>query len=434
MDGQQTSSAADELRAAVDTLMSVELAAMSSAEVTTLLVDLETQRRRLDAVDQRMLAEIGERGVAGEYARTSTPDLLITLLRVTPREAKARVERAQDLGPRRAITGEPLEPLFPAVANAGQRGELSAHHADVITDCLEHVSRVQPPHAVSVAEDLLVEAARHEHPKQLARTAALLLARLDPDGAEPREDEANRRRAFTLAKRPDGSAIPRGDWTAELVAAWEAIFGALAAPVPDEDGSDKRTPAQRRHDAMAEAARRLLRSDSLPPAGGAPVTILARTTMNELAAGVGVAVTGSGATLSVAQLLQLSADARVVPVICNDVGGVLAYGRERRLASRGQRLALAARDGGCSFPGCDRPAAWAEVHHIRAWIDGGTTDLDNMCLVCRYHHHHFEKLGWDVVMIDGAPHWIPPAWLDPERRPRRNRAQHLTDFDFGNVA
>lgn len=422
------------LRAAVDALMSTELGAMSGPEVTALVCEVETQRRRLDAFDQTVVAEISERGIAGEYGRTSTSDLLITLLRVTPREAKARVERAQDLGPRRAITGERLSPVFPATSAAVQVGEISGQHVDVITGCLERVSRVQPANVVDVAEALLVEAARHEHPKQLSRTAALLLARLDPDGTEPDDDEKERRRGFSLTKLPDGTGIPRGRWTPELVAAWDAIFDALAAPVPSEDESDRRTPAQRRHDAMAEAAARLLRSDTLPSAGGSPVTVLAMTTMDELKAGAGVAVTSHGTQLSVTKLMQMSADAHVIPVVCDEAGGVLAYGRGRRLASTGQRLALAARDRGCTFPGCNRPAAWTEVHHIKTWIDEGCTDLDNMCLLCRFHHRHFAKLGWDVTMINSVPHWIPPAWLDPERRPMRNRTQHLAEFDFGNVA
>jgi hypothetical protein len=113
---------------------------------------------------------------------------------------------------------------------------------------------------------------------------------------------------------------------------------------------------------------------------------------------------------------------------------VLAYGRGRRLASKGQRLALGARDKGCTFPGCTRPAAWTEVHHVREWNRGGSTDLDQMCLVCRFHHRHFAAFGWEVVMLDGVPHWRPPDWLDPHRQPIRNTAHHPPDLTFSTVA
>jgi HNH endonuclease len=109
---------------------------------------------------------------------------------------------------------------------------------------------------------------------------------------------------------------------------------------------------------------------------------------------------------------------------------VLSYGQTRRLASCGQRLALAARDRGCSFPGCTRPPAWCEAHHVIPWYSGGPTDLANLCLLCAFHHREFEKRGWVVRMRDGTPEWTPPPWLDPAQEPRRNTAHHITHFDF----
>jgi hypothetical protein len=430
MDGQQTTSPVEALSAAVDALIGTQLGSLTAVEVTGLLTGIEAQRRRLEAVDQQLIAEIGERGIAGEYARTSPADLLVNLLRVSPREARARVGRSIDLGPRRAVTGEPLPPIFPTVADAVSAGEISAQHTDVIASALDRISLVAKPEVLPVAEDLLVEAARHEHPTQLAKTAQLLLARLDPDGLEPSEDELERRRGFSLAKLADGSAIPRGRLTAEATALWEAIFDSLAAPNPSDELPDPRSAAQRRHDALADAAHRLLRSNSLPAAGGAPVTILARTTLTELTDRSGIATTGHGQQLSISRLLAMAGDAQLVQMVCDEFGGVLGYGRERRLASIGQRLALAARDGGCCFPGCDRPAAWTEVHHVIEWIDGGETNLDNLCLLCRFHHRHLQQAGWDVQMTNGVPHWTPPAWQDPHRKPIRNTAHHLTDLTF----
>jgi hypothetical protein len=231
--------------------------------------------------------------------------------------------------------------------------------------------------------------------------------------------------------------VPHGLLDPETTAAWEVILDSLAAPQPAADGMpDQRSPGQRRHDALAEAAHRLLRSNTLPATGGVPVTILARATLTELTTGAGTASTGHGSPLSITQLLALAGgDAEIIPVVVNQAGGVLGYGRGRRLASRGQRLALAARDGGCSFPGCDRPAAWTEVHHIIEWHHGGDTDLENMCLICRYHHREFAKRGWQVRMAtDGLPEWIPPPWLDPDQQPRRNTAHHLPEIDFRTTA
>jgi hypothetical protein len=110
----------------------------------------------------------------------------------------------------------------------------------------------------------------------------------------------------------------------------------------------------------------------------------------------------------------------VCTLLTDGRGVPLRLARTSRIATSGQTIALAARDRGCTFPGCDRPAAWAQRHHVIPWHLGGTTDLDNLALVCGYHHRGFEALGWQCVMLDGLPHWIPPAWIDPARRPMRN--------------
>jgi uncharacterized protein DUF222/HNH endonuclease len=111
--------------------------------------------------------------------------------------------------------------------------------------------------------------------------------------------------------------------------------------------------------------------------------------------------------------LQLAADAHIVPVVLDARGAVLHLGRTRRLASPAQRLALAARDRGCSFPACDRPPDWCETHHVHSWADGGTTDLNNTTLLCGFHHREHTKRGWTVRLVHGLPEWIPPHWIDP---------------------
>ena len=104
---------------------------------------------------------------------------------------------------------------------------------------------------------------------------------------------------------------------------------------------------------------------------------------------------------------------------------MLNLGRQRRIATRTQTVALIARDHGCSFPGCDTAPEWCERHHITPWVDGGLTDLDNLTLLCRYHHHNFAARGWDcAINHDGLPAWRPPGWLDPDRQPLINTRIH----------
>ncbi|HEX2774433.1 MAG TPA: HNH endonuclease, partial [Micromonosporaceae bacterium] len=68
------------------------------------------------------------------------------------------------------------------------------------------------------------------------------------------------------------------------------------------------------------------------------------------------------------------------------------------------------------------PPRWTEGHHIRHWADGGSTSLENAVLLCRHHHRQVHHHAWDVRLgADGHPEFLPPAWLDPDRRPRRNQ-------------
>jgi hypothetical protein len=105
----------------------------------------------------------------------------------------------------------------------------------------------------------------------------------------------------------------------------------------------------------------------------------------------------------------LANQADILPTVLSKTGNVLDQGRSRRVATTNQTLALIARDHGCSFPGCTHPPQWCERHHIKEWINGGTTDLQNLTLLCRYHHHNFTTKGWTChPNTDGLPEWRPP--------------------------
>ena len=76
---------------------------------------------------------------------------------------------------------------------------------------------------------------------------------------------------------------------------------------------------------------------------------------------------------------------------------ILDYGRSARTAPVDLFNALVLRDGGCREPGCDRPPAWCDAHHLVMWDDDGETKVDNLALRCSRHHHQMHrrrKLGW----------------------------------------
>ncbi len=80
----------------------------------------------------------------------------------------------------------------------------------------------------------------------------------------------------------------------------------------------------------------------------------------------------------------------------------LRMGRRVRIATRTQRRALRARDGGCVFPGCAVTGSHCVAHHVRWWEWGGDTDLDNLVLLCRFHHKAIHDRGFHLTRHDGV--------------------------------
>jgi len=136
--------------------------------------------------------------------------------------------------------------------------------------------------------------------------------------------------------------------------------------------------------------------------------------------GVGHATLDYGQRLSVTTVRRLSCDCKVIPAVLSGEGEPLDVGRAQRTVPLGIRRALAARDGGCTFPSCDRPPALCDGHHAIHWADGGTTSVNNCCLLCSRHHQQVHLQGWDVTIHGGRVEFRPPAIIDPDRRPLTN--------------
>lgn len=101
-----------------------------------------------------------------------------------------------------------------------------------------------------------------------------------------------------------------------------------------------------------------------------------------------------GVRVGIGDLRRLACEAGLVPVVMGGTSRPLDLGRERRLHTKAQRQALAAVHETCAATGCDRPFAWCEVHHPRAWSAGGRTDLDNALPLCGQHHRRAHDPGW----------------------------------------
>ncbi|WP_285660077.1 HNH endonuclease signature motif containing protein, partial [Actinomycetospora sp. NBRC 106375] len=95
-------------------------------------------------------------------------------------------------------------------------------------------------------------------------------------------------------------------------------------------------------------------------------------------------------------LRRWACDAGIVPMVLGTRAEPLDVGRLSYTAPEGIRRALIVRDGGCAFPGCTRRPRRCHAHHVRYWLDHGDTALDNMTLLCRFHHQLIHHGHWTV--------------------------------------
>lgn len=413
------------LAAAVDALLSECLVSVSDDAVLAAARAVETARRRLETFDHPLLAELDRRSILARELVPSADRFLAELWNSSPAEAKRRVKQARDLSSRENLSGGELPPLRPALAAARESGAVNSEHVAVILRTLHELPGSLPVETVTEAEEFLTEWAGRVDPLSLRGIAARLTATLDPDGRLTDAADHRRRRALSLVPLAGGMHRLTGDLDPTCAALASSVLNALSAPQPTESGGpDDRTPAQRRHDALASVCRLALRSAELPRTGGTPATVLISMTADQVSSRQGLAETSTGQQLPVSDALRLADEAELAMLFTDATGQPLELYRSRRLASSSQTLALIGRDKGCTFPGCTMPPEWTEKHHIKAWQDGGPTNLDNLCLVCDYHHDHHLQQGWTITMRHGLPYYRPPRWKDPEQKPIRNHHFH----------
>jgi hypothetical protein len=103
-----------------------------------------------------------------------------------------------------------------------------------------------------------------------------------------------------------------------------------------------------------------------------------------------------GGRLSPTATQRIACDAAITRVLVSPEGQILDLGRTTRVVTAAQWKALVVRDGGCVFPGCDRPAHWCQAHHLWHWLNNGPTDLANLALVCGFHHRLLHEGEWSL--------------------------------------
>ena len=318
----------------------------------------------------------------------------------------------------------------PVVAAAFGAGDIGPDAATAVCAAIDTLPGGVPAAMYTQIEQLLVDTARDEGTKAVVQRSMEIANRFDPDGFAQREEDARARRFLHLIRQHDGTLKIRGCLDKESGALVLAVLDPLAAPGPVNEGiSDLRLAEHRYADALVQLCQ--LATPTLPDVRGERPHMFVTTTLESLhrAAAGALGTLEGGYLISPGALRRIACDANIIPVVLGSAGQPLDIGRATRIVPQGLRRALILRDEGCAFPGYDRPPSWCDAHHIDHWADGGPTSLCNTALLCVHHHDRVHRDGWTITIIDSLPWFIPPAWLDPQQRPRQNSRYRIRKLD-----
>jgi Domain of unknown function (DUF222) len=385
--------------------------------------DIESVSRMLHAVMLEAVAELDSRHIAAATGFGSTKRLLAGTLHLSATEAATRVAHAAQLAPRRTLGGAVLPPVLPNTAAALVAGEIGPAQVRVIAETMTAIPPEVSLTEREAAETELARYARSFDPTSLHKIGRHLLAHLDPDGSPPRDEPEPTPAAGELRvrERRDGRLGLEGFLEPEHGAAFRALIEQFAAPRPAaEHIPDPRTTPQRHADALLEICGLARTAQDCPTTAGEPPHLSLTIDWDALRTGLGTATLDYGTPLSAAEARRWACDAKIIPIVLGGTSEPLDVGRALRTVPLSIRRALVARDGGCAFPGCDRPPGLCHAHHCQHWIDGGDTSVENCVLLCETHHRHVHCTGWEILIHPDHVDFIPPAIIDPARRPLRN--------------
>ncbi|WKG05824.1 HNH endonuclease signature motif containing protein [Mycolicibacterium sp. HK-90] len=420
------------LAAAVADLQELPFTALSTAELLDVCSGLQHARNLIPTIEHPAIAALAEQGNAARIGAKSWPEALRIRLRVSGTEARRRYRDALNFAPRISISGEPLPPLRAATAAAQAGGWVGAEHIEILESFFRKCPRWVDGTSRARLEEKLVAVVAQNAPETLQQSADEALYLLNQDGPEPADEQCARRRGIVIGpQQPDGTSRIAGWINPELRAGLDAVNAKAAAPGmcnPDDENpctsgtptqeqidTDTRTPAQRTHDALLALTRSALMSGQLGQHNGLPVSIVVTTTLQELQAGAGVAITTSGSKLSIPDVIRLAAHAWHYLAIYDAHTKLPLYlGRTRRIASPAQRLMLFGRERGCTRPGCTAPANRSQVHHAQQdFAKGGRTNIDELTLGCGPDQRLVGAGKWTTrINGHGQCEWTPPPLLD----------------------
>jgi 5-methylcytosine-specific restriction protein A len=387
-----------------------DLGLVAPDELLSTVEGLERLRRYVDAVESHVLAKLDAEGTCDERFGLRTARWLADRAKLPSGVANDRVRLARR-----------LRDVLPDTDTALSKGEVTVHHARVL-------SRAANPRIVdNIAEielELLVLADRYESFDRWKDEIGRIADNIDADGGhqpDPHDPTLNK---LHLNRGLHGELRLEGVFVgAHAAGVEEAVNRAADAQWRLFKRDAELTPELEqpgRASLLALGLAELVRHGHSARKKGTAVEPAADITVVAQAANP----YRSGTTIYGAQISEqlmefLGCGGEFAALVADSLGIPLDLGRSQRYANRAQRRALLHRHGGtCAFPGCSVPLHQCDIHHIKPWEAGGTTDIALLLPLCRHHHGVTHRKGWQLVTNpDHTYTWTTPLGDQLHSRP-----------------
>jgi Domain of unknown function (DUF222)/HNH endonuclease len=377
------------LMSAVEEFRSEELAGRPDAVIEEDFAELQRASEAIEAEKLRRLAEIDRRRTFERDGHLSSASWLATEFSMSWGAAREEVRVARALED------------MPKTREALEGGEISTGAVRVLVS-----AREADPEAFRRCERELVAAARIHRIRELQRAAGYWRQAVEREHRVRDVDILHANRRLHASPTIFGMVRVDGDLDPETGEALLTAVGAIMdAESRSPDPSDRRTPAQRRADALGEVCRQWLEGADRPSVGGEKPHLTVTVDVEALREGE-----GGGGTAELDHVgpvrpevaRRLGCDASIMRVVMAGRSEPLDVGRRTPVVPPPMRRAVIVRDRGCRFPGCDRPHPWCQAHHVVHWADGGPTAVPNLLLLCSRHHRMVHRRGGFRLELAGG--------------------------------
>ena len=370
---------------------------MDAAETTHAIGEVQAAEAQLAELKARLLSHATRIDLPGDTARSSTANWHAVTTRTTRPAAHRAVRLADGL--------EQHDLIRTALAE----GRVHVEQAHVILHALAELPADLDTEFVERAERHLLEQAADFDAKALKILGRRILDLIDPDAADAHEaallerEERDAQAAARLVIYDDGHGKVHGRFTLPTFegAALKKALLAIAAPRHRAStgplGERKPTP-ERLGLAFCEYIARYP-TKRLPKTGGLNATAVILIPLDTLMGGLKTAHLDTGEAISASQARRLACEAGIIPAVLDGNSQVLDLGRKKRYASEAQRIVKTIEAGGCEVEGCDVPPGQAHLHHKKRWVDGGTTNRDDLVMICPWHHTRAHDQRYNMTQL-----------------------------------